>query len=92
LRGGVAGGKDARRAGVLHAVRAGRGAFITLLDVYRAIDEPAIFWLSLAEDTPRCPVEQAVNAALEQELREVRVLRMKRFGGLLWRYWRGFWE
>ena len=52
---------------------------ITLLDVYRAIDEPAIFALGMAEDTPRCLVEQAVNAALEGELRTAREMLLKRF-------------
>jgi Rrf2 family protein len=55
---------------------------ITLLDVYRAIDEPAIFALGMAEDTPRCLVEQAVNAALENELREAREKLLKRFEGI----------
>jgi len=55
---------------------------ITLLDVYRAIDEPAIFALSMSEDTPRCLVEQAVNAALESELRGARELLLKRFEGI----------
>jgi len=55
---------------------------ITLLDVYKAIDEPAIFALGMAEDTPRCLVEQAVNAALEGELRSARELLLKRFEGI----------
>lgn len=55
---------------------------ITLLDVYRAIDEPAIFALGMAEDTPRCLVEQAVNAALEGELRGAREMLLKRFEGI----------
>lgn len=57
-------------------------AQITLLDVYRAIDEPAIFALGMADDTPRCLVEQAVNAALEGELRSARDLLLKRFEGI----------
>lgn len=52
---------------------------ITLLDVYRAIDEPAIFALGMAEDTPRCLVEQAVNAALESELHGAREMLLQRF-------------
>lgn len=55
---------------------------ITLLDVYRAIEEPAIFALGMAEDTPRCLVEQAVNAALEGELRTAREMLLKRFEGI----------
>lgn len=55
---------------------------ITLLDVYRAIDEPAIFALSLSEDTPRCLVEQAVNAALDGELRQARAMLLERFQGI----------
>lgn len=55
---------------------------INLLDVYRAIDEPAIFALSMSEDTPRCLVEQAVNAALESELRDAKTSLLKRFEGI----------
>ncbi len=53
---------------------------ISLLDVYHAIDEPPVFALGMAEDEPRCLVEQAVNAALESELREARDKLLKRFG------------
>jgi len=55
-------------------------ADITLLDVYRAIDEPPLFSLRIAEDTPNCLVEQAVNAALESELAEARERLLRRFG------------
>jgi len=55
-------------------------ADITLLDVYRAIDEPPLFSLRIAEDTPSCLVEQAVNAALESELAEARERLLRRFG------------
>lgn len=53
---------------------------ITLLDVYRAIDEPPLFSLRIAEDTPDCLVEQAVNAALDSELSAARERLLRRFG------------
>lgn len=53
---------------------------ITLLDVYRAIDEPPLFSLRIAEDTPGCLVEQAVNAALDSELSTARERLLRRFG------------
>ena len=53
---------------------------ITLLDVYRALGEPELFALGLSEDSPTCLVEQAVNAALGQTLKEAEERLLSRFG------------
>ncbi|MDC8759270.1 Rrf2 family transcriptional regulator [Janthinobacterium fluminis] len=55
---------------------------ITLLDVYRSLGEPPVFSLGLAGDSPECLIEQAVNDALEAELREARQRLMARFGAI----------
>lgn len=54
-------------------------ADITLLDVHRALGSPAPFAIGLADDDPRCLVEQAVNAALSGTLRELEALLLARF-------------
>ncbi|WP_372023197.1 Rrf2 family transcriptional regulator (plasmid) [Tistrella mobilis] len=53
-------------------------ADITLLDVHRAVGDPAIFAIGLAHDNPDCLVEQAVDAALAGALAEAEaVLRAR---------------
>jgi len=41
---------------------------IRLLDLYEALGSPGLFALAQSEDTPRCLMEQAANAAVEQAL------------------------
>lgn len=55
---------------------------ITLLDVHTALGSPAIFAITIAEDDPRCLVEQAVNAKLSDTLAEVEALLLSRFGAV----------
>jgi Rrf2 family protein len=45
-------------------------AAITLYDVYEALGEPAFFAMGHRIEQPKCLVEQAVNAALDQTLDE----------------------
>lgn len=52
---------------------------ITLLDVYRAIGEPALFSIGPHADRPECLVEQAVDARMAQTLAEAEALLMARF-------------
>jgi len=52
---------------------------LTLLDVYEAIGEPAMFAMGLAEDHRQCLVEGAVNNTLNETLNEARQLILKRF-------------
>ncbi|MBY3100051.1 Rrf2 family transcriptional regulator [Rhizobium laguerreae] len=51
---------------------------ITLLDVYRAIGEPHLFAIGPADDQPRCLVEQAVNVALGDAMKEAQALLLQR--------------
>lgn len=53
---------------------------ITLLDVHRALGSPTIFAIGLADDDPRCLVEQAVNAALGETLADAERRLLYRFG------------
>lgn len=55
-------------------------AAITLLDVHRAIGEPTIFSIGLANAASTCLVERAVNAALGQALRDAEELLLERLG------------
>lgn len=52
---------------------------MTLLDVYQALGEPVVFAIGLSEDHPRCLVEQSVNDALSDTLREAEALLHRRF-------------
>jgi DNA-binding IscR family transcriptional regulator len=53
---------------------------LTLLDVYVALGNPPVFALGLADDHPRCLVEQAVNDGLNDALGKARQLLLDRFG------------
>ena len=55
---------------------------ITLLDVYNAIGEPHLFAIGPADDQPTCLVEQAVNAALEDAMKEAQALLLRRLGSV----------
>jgi Rrf2 family protein len=55
---------------------------ITLLDVYSAIGEPHLFAIGPADDQPKCLVEQAVNAALEDAMKEAQALLLRRLGSV----------
>ncbi len=55
-------------------------AEMTLLDVYRALGDPPVFALRSADDDPSCLVERAVNAAVDDALREAEARLLKRFG------------
>jgi Rrf2 family protein len=43
---------------------------ITLLDVYRAVDEPTLFALHHGGPSPRCPIGSNITPILEEELAE----------------------
>ena len=60
-----------------HRVRAGRdvsGCF------RRALGDPRLFAIGLADDDPSCLVEQAVNAAVADTLSAAEALVIARFG------------
>ena len=57
-------------------------ATISLLDVYEAIGAPPLFAIGPTADHPGCLVEQAVDAALDQTLREAEALLRSRLDTL----------
>jgi DNA-binding IscR family transcriptional regulator len=77
-----------REAGYVASVKGHGGGWtlsrplseISLLDVYKALGSPELFALGLADDTPACLVEQAVNAALGRTLEEAERQLLARFG------------
>lgn len=52
---------------------------ITLLDVYNALGDPAVFAFGPTDDQPDCLVEQAINERLAATLEEARALLLGRF-------------
>jgi Rrf2 family protein len=55
---------------------------VTLLDVYRAVGAPTVFAMGHRLEQPRCLVEQAVNAALDDAFREAEALLAGRLGSV----------
>ena len=54
-------------------------AEVSLLDIYRALGDPRLFAIGLADDDPRCLVEQAVNAAVADTLSAAEALVIAKF-------------
>lgn len=52
---------------------------VTLLDVHRAIGGPRIHAIGNERENPDCAVEQAVNAAIDDALREAEAILARRF-------------
>lgn len=55
---------------------------ISLRDVYTALGSPRLFVLGNRTEDPDCLVEQAVNASLNQTLKEAEALLLERFGAV----------
>lgn len=55
---------------------------VSLLDVHRAVGGPRIFAIGNDHPNPDCAVERAVNAALEDTLREAEALLVARLGAV----------
>lgn len=53
---------------------------ITLLDVYRSLGEPELFAFGLSDPAPRCLVEQAVNATMQETIAGAKAALLERFG------------
>ncbi len=53
---------------------------LTLLDVHRALGEPAVFALGPSVDHPDCPVESSVNAALTRALHDAEAVLLAELG------------
>ena len=81
---------DLRREGYVASARGHGGGWtlarplaeISLLDVYRALGSPELFALGLADDTPSCLVEQAVNATLRDSLSQAEQALLARLGAV----------
>lgn len=77
-----------RDAGLVHSVKGHGGGWtitaeldqITMLQVYRAVGEPRIFSIGLADPNPACLVEQAVNASMDAALKEAEAALVARLG------------
>ena len=55
---------------------------VSLRDVHAALGEPAVFAIGLGDPGSSCLVEQAVNAALADALRDAEALLLERFGAV----------
>lgn len=55
---------------------------VSLLDVHRAVGGPRLFAIGNERPNPDCAVEKAVNAALEDALREAEALLIARLGAV----------
>lgn len=77
-----------RTAGYLTSVKGHGGGWtlarsldeITLRDIHAALGSPKIFAIGLSDDDPRCRVERAVNAALDEAMDEAEQRLLTRFG------------
>lgn len=55
---------------------------ITLLDVHRALGNPSVFAMGVEQENPSCLVEQAVNAALADAMRQAEQILLDRLGSV----------
>ncbi|HYE43066.1 MAG TPA: Rrf2 family transcriptional regulator [Caulobacteraceae bacterium] len=77
-----------KTAGYLDSVKGHGGGWtltrpletITLRDIHEALGSPGVFSIGIADDDPRCLVEQAVNAALAEAMAEAEQRLLARFG------------
>ncbi|QDH74584.1 Rrf2 family transcriptional regulator [Brevundimonas sp. M20] len=53
---------------------------VTLRDIHDALGSPKLFAIGLADDNPRCLVEKAVNAAMDEAMFEAERRLLDRFG------------
>lgn len=77
-----------REQGYVHAVKGHGGGWtlarplhqITLLDIHRSLSESSLFTIGLTDEHNHCPIEKAVNHAIDDVLQEAEALVLKRFG------------
>lgn len=55
---------------------------ISILDVHRALGEPALLATAIHEDHPGCPVERSVNATLAAVLNSAEAAILARYRGI----------
>lgn len=78
-----------REAGYVRSVKGHGGGWslarplgaITLLDIHEALGAPAPFAFGMANDTPSCLVEQAVNAHLAEAMAAAEAVLQARLAG-----------
>ena len=79
-----------RKAGYVRADKGYNGGWslaadlhqVTLLDIFTAVGGPRIFAIGPDRDHPDCLVEQVVNAALDDALRQAEALLLQRLGAV----------
>ena len=57
-------------------------ATISLRDIYDALGQPSLFAVGNRAEAPKCLVEQAVNAALDQAFDDAEALLLSRLGSV----------
>jgi DNA-binding IscR family transcriptional regulator len=80
-----------RKAGYVRAEKGQRGGWhiacdlqnVTLLDIHKAVGGPKIFAIGTQHASPSCAVEQVVNAALEDSLRQAETLLLERLNSIV---------
>jgi DNA-binding IscR family transcriptional regulator len=79
-----------REAGYVRSAKGHNGGWelarplgeITMADIYRALGSPHLFALGLANDDPRCLVEQSVNARIRDTLSVAQSTILDRFASM----------
>lgn len=79
-----------RRAGYVRSDKGHGGGWtiacdlnnITLLDIHRAVGEPRVFAIGNESENPECLVEQVVNEALADALRQAESVLIARLGAV----------
>ena len=79
---------ELKAAGFLTSVKGHGGGWtlgrpledVTLRDIHTALGSPKVFAIGVSDDDPRCLVEQAVNAAMQDALLEAEHRLLTRFG------------
>ncbi|NBB11216.1 Rrf2 family transcriptional regulator [Pseudomonas sp. SLFW] len=76
-----------RDAGYVHSEKGHGGGWVitcdleqvTLLDIYNAVGEPSLFAIGNERSNPDCMIEQVVNLAVDEALREAESVLVERF-------------
>ncbi|MEI8645977.1 Rrf2 family transcriptional regulator [Pseudoalteromonas sp. Hal040] len=76
-----------RQAGYVSAIKGHNGGWllatpltdITLFDIHQALGEKNLFVIGLTDEHSNCPIEQAVNSALQNAMDDAEALLLKRF-------------
>ncbi|HEY9840212.1 MAG TPA: Rrf2 family transcriptional regulator [Candidatus Obscuribacterales bacterium] len=79
-----------RQAGYVTAEKGHHGGWrlsceldkVTLLDIHKAVSGPRIFALGYEDEHPVCAVEQAVNGAIGETLRQAEALLLERLSAV----------